>query len=66
MRSGYESELSLIFGGEDIKMDRILFLLERTHQYERSLYWMKMKFMIFGMIIPTVLSIAALIFSVIK
>lgn len=36
MRSGYESELSLIFGGEDIKMDRILFLLERIHQYDEK------------------------------
>ena len=65
MRSSYENELSLLFGGSDIKMDRILFLMERTHQYERSLYWMKVKFMILGMLIPTVLSITALTLSLV-
>ncbi|MCY9871417.1 hypothetical protein [Vibrio barjaei] len=57
----YDEELAAYFGDEDMKLDRLLYLLEQTRRYESRLYWMKLKVMVLGIAIPSILSIVALI-----
>ncbi|MCG9626068.1 hypothetical protein L1D34_14600 [Vibrio mediterranei] len=56
----YDEELAAYFGDEDMKLDRLLYLLEQTRRYESRLYWMKLKVMIFGIAIPSILSVIAI------
>ncbi len=57
----YDEELAAYFGDDDMKLDRLLYLMEQTRRYESRLYWMKLKVMMWGIAIPSVLSVIALI-----